>query len=212
MVLFADWLRQRRREVKRCTVLTVDHGLRQSSADEARAVAATAAELGYRHATLPWEGQKPRAGIQAAARAARYRLMGDYMRDHGIALLLTAHTRDDQAETLLMRLARGSGLDGLSAMAPLTPLGEHWSDAEDGGGLWIGRPFLDVPKLTLRATLEARKHAVDGGPLQHRPRVRARAPPGGPHPPRRPGAHPGYAGPQRRAARQGAPGRGGHGR
>jgi tRNA(Ile)-lysidine synthase len=54
-----------------------------------------------------------------------------------------------------MRLARGSGLDGLSAMAPLTPLGDHGADAEDG--LWIGRPFLDVPKLTLRATLEARK-------------------------------------------------------
>jgi tRNA(Ile)-lysidine synthase len=157
MVLFADWLRRRREQPKRCTVLTVDHGLRASSADEARAVAATAAEMGYRHATLPWEGQKPRAGIQAAARAARYRLMGDYMRDHGIALLLTAHTRDDQAETLLMRLARGSGLDGLTAMAPLTPLGAPWTEGGDDGGLWIGRPFLDVPKLTLRATLEARK-------------------------------------------------------
>jgi tRNA(Ile)-lysidine synthase len=156
MVLFADWLRQRRTDVKRCIVLTVDHGLRQSSADEARAVAATAAELGYRHATLAWEGPKPRAGIQAAARTARYRLMGDYMRAHGIGLLLTAHTRDDQAETLLMRLARGSGLDGLSAMAPLAPLGERAADAADGGGLGIGRPFLDVPKLCLRATLEAR--------------------------------------------------------
>jgi tRNA(Ile)-lysidine synthase len=120
-------------------------------------VAATASELGFRHATLTWEGPKPRAGIQAAARAARYRLMGTYMRDNGITLLLTAHTRDDQAETLLMRLARGSGLDGLSAMAPLTPLGDHGADAGEEGGLWIGRPFLDVPKLTLRATLEARK-------------------------------------------------------
>src|SRR5262245_1774192 len=75
MVLYADWLRQRRADIRRCTVLTVDHGLRSRSADEARAVAATAAELGYRHATLAWEGPKPRAGIQAAARAARYRLM-----------------------------------------------------------------------------------------------------------------------------------------
>lgn len=156
MVLYADWLRQCRADVKRCTVLTVDHGLRHSSADEARAVAATAAELGYRHATLVWEGSKPRAGIQAAARAARYRLMGDYMRAHGIELLLTAHTRDDQAETLLMRLARGSGLDGLCAMAPLAPLGERGADDAAGGGRWIGRPFLDVPKLCLRATLEAR--------------------------------------------------------
>jgi tRNA(Ile)-lysidine synthase len=158
MVLFADWLRrQRRKDVRRCTVLTVDHGLRSTSADEARAVAATAAELGFRHATLVWEGQKPRAGIQAAARAARYRLMGDYMREHGIALLLTAHTRDDQAETLLMRLARGSGLDGLAAMAPLTPLGEQGAGAAQDGVAWIGRPSLDVPKPCLRATLEARK-------------------------------------------------------
>ena len=156
MVLYADWLRRRREQPRRCTVLTVDHGLRPSSADEARAVAATAVEIGFRHATLPWEGLKPRAGIQAAARAARYRLMGDYMHANGIALLLTAHTRDDQAETLLMRLARGSGLDGLAAMAPLTPLGGHGGDAEEGG-LWIGRPFLDVPKACLRATLEVRK-------------------------------------------------------
>jgi tRNA(Ile)-lysidine synthase len=157
MVLYADWLRRHREQPKRCTVLTVDHGLRPSSAGEARAVAATAAELGFRHATLAWEGQKPRAGIQAAARAARYGLMGDYMRAHGITLLLTGHTRDDQAETLLMRLARGSGLDGLAAMAPLAPLVDRGAVTDDGGELWIGRPFLDVPKLTLRATLEARK-------------------------------------------------------
>ncbi len=158
MVLYADWLRRRRTDPGRCTVLTVDHRLRSSSADEARAVGAAAAELGFQHVTLIWEGAKPKAGIQAAARSARYRLMGEYMREHGISLLLTAHTRDDQAETLLMRLARGSGLDGLSAMAPLTPLGERGpgdGDAKDGG-LWIGRPVLDVPKACLQATLEAR--------------------------------------------------------
>ncbi len=157
MVLFADWLRQRGRSTGSCTVLTVDHGLRSSSAGEARAVAAAAVELGYRHATLAWEGPKPRAGIQAAARSARYRLMGGYMRAHGIGLLLTAHTRDDQAETLLMRLARGSGLDGLAAMAPLSPLGERGpGDIATGGERWVGRPFLDVPKACLRATLEDR--------------------------------------------------------
>ena len=159
MVLFADWLRQRGRSTGACTVLTVDHGLRASSADEARAVAASAVELGYRHATLAWEGPKPRSGIQAAARTVRYRLMGGYMQAHGLGLLLTAHTRDDQAETLLMRLARGSGLDGLAAMAPLSPLGERGpgdSAATGGGAFWIGRPFLDVPKACLRATLEER--------------------------------------------------------
>ncbi len=157
MVLFADWLRQRGRPAGSCTVLTVDHGLRPTSADEARAVGASAVELGYRHATLTWDDPKPRSGIQAAARSARYRLMGGYMRAHGIGLLLTAHTRDDQAETLLMRLARGSGLDGLAAMVPLSPLGEHGpGDIAAGGGRWVGRPFLDVPKTCLRATLEER--------------------------------------------------------
>jgi tRNA(Ile)-lysidine synthase len=157
MVLFADWLRQRGRSIGSCTVLTVDHGLRASSADEARAVAATAVELGYRHATLAWEGTKPRAGIQAAARSARYRLMGGYMRAHGIGLLLTAHTRDDQAETLLMRLARGSGLDGLAAMVTLSPLSERGPGGTTArGARWVGRPFLDVPKACLRATLEER--------------------------------------------------------
>lgn len=159
MVLFADWLRQRGRSTGTCTVLTVDHGLRASSADEARAVAAGAAELGYRHATLAWEGPKPRSGIQAAARSARYRLMAGYMRAHGLGLLLTGHTRDDQAETLLMRLARGSGLDGLTAMAPLSPFGERGPGdgvSAGSGALWIGRPFLDVPKACLRATLEKR--------------------------------------------------------
>lgn len=157
MVLFADWLHRHARSAGSCTVLTVDHGLRASSADEARAVAASAAELGYRHAILAWEEAKPRAGIQAAARSARYRLMGGYMRAHGIGLLLTAHTRDDQAETLLMRLARGSGIDGLAAMVPLSPLGERGpGDTAGDGERWIGRPFLDVPKACLRATLEER--------------------------------------------------------
>jgi len=159
MVLFADWLGQSGKATGSCTVLTVDHGLRTSSADEARAVGAAALALGYRHATLAWEGPKPRSGVQAAARSARYRLMSGYMRAHGIGLLLTAHTRDDQAETLLMRLARGSGLDGLAAMAPLSPLGEGGAGgggAAGDGPRWIGRPFLDVPKACLRATLEER--------------------------------------------------------
>jgi tRNA(Ile)-lysidine synthase len=143
MVLFADWLSLRGEDAGRCTVLTVDHGLRATSADEARAVAAAATQLGFRHVTLVWEGPKPRAGIQAAARSARYRRMGGYMQAHGIGLLLTAHTRDDQAETVLMRMARGSGIGGLGAMLRDTPL----------GGCVLMRPLLDVPKARLVATL-----------------------------------------------------------
>ncbi|HEY7552986.1 MAG TPA: tRNA lysidine(34) synthetase TilS [Hyphomicrobiaceae bacterium] len=156
MVVFADWLRLRGEDFGGYSVLTVDHGLRAEAAAEARAVAAAAHGLGYRHTTLVWQGPKPATGIQAAARAARYRLMGDHLRAHGLRFLLTAHTRDDQAETVLMRLARGSGIDGLAAMSPVSPLSaRHTADA-GGGGLWIVRPLLDVPKSCLRATLEAR--------------------------------------------------------
>src|SRR2546423_10188586 len=71
MVLFADWLRQRRADPGAHTVLTVDHGLRPESAVEARAVADQATALGFRHATLGWSGPKPSTRLQAAARAAR---------------------------------------------------------------------------------------------------------------------------------------------
>lgn len=157
MVLLADWLRQSRQDSVPHVILTVDHGLRAQSAAEARAVAAQAAALGFRHATLAWDGPKPQTGIQAAAREARYHLMSDYMRAHGIALLFTAHTRDDQAETLLMRLARGSGVDGLSGMERLACLGNFGPGERDETGVRrIARPLLGVPKASLRATLEAR--------------------------------------------------------
>ena len=116
MVLFADWLAQCGQGTLPFmpTVLTVDHRLRPQSAREAQAVARRAQELGFRHATLVWEEEKPASGLQAAARGARYRLLADYAGRHGITCLLTGHTADDQAETLLMRLTRGSGLDGLA--------------------------------------------------------------------------------------------------
>jgi tRNA(Ile)-lysidine synthase len=123
MVLFAEWLRSRGQYPANHVVLTVDHQLRAESAAEAAAVATQAHALGYRHATLVWDAAKPQAGLQAAARAARYALLSDYARARGLFALLTAHTLDDQAETLLMRLARGSGIDGLASMAPATQLG-----------------------------------------------------------------------------------------
>ena len=146
MVLFADWLRQRRADAAAHTVLTVDHGLRPESAAEARAVAGQASALGFRHTVLTWGGPKPKTGIQAAAREARYQLIFDYMTAHDIPTLLTAHTRDDQAETLLMRLARGSGVDGLAGMAPCNEAGSH----PGGGALRIVRPLLGVAKARLQ--------------------------------------------------------------
>jgi tRNA(Ile)-lysidine synthase len=156
MVLFADWLRRADRSPGDHVVLTVDHGLRPESAGEAREVGARAGALGFRHQTLVWEGPKPATGLQAAARLARYRLMADYARVHGLALVLTGHTADDQAETLIMRLARGSGLDGLAAMAPLSALPVPDAGDPSTSALSIARPLLEVPKARLRATLESR--------------------------------------------------------
>lgn len=127
------------------TVLTVDHGLRAAAAAEAEWVKREAAVLGLDHHTLIWEGAKPATGIQAKARTARYALICDYCRAHDIPALATAHTADDQAETLLMRLARGSGVDGLAGMAPVTPL----------DGVYVLRPLLALPRSRLVASLNA---------------------------------------------------------
>jgi len=126
------------------TVLTVDHGLRAASRDEAIMVAALAAQSGFDHAILDWPpSERPRTGLQEAARDARYRLMAEYCHAHGIPALVTAHQLEDQAETMLMRLARGSGLDGLAAI----PETSHWA------GLVILRPLLSTLKARLMATL-----------------------------------------------------------
>lgn len=126
-------------------VATVDHGLRPESAGEAETVAGCAATLGFRHTTLVWHGRKPRTGIQEAARNARYRLLAKFARDAHASAILVAHTLDDQAETVLMRLTSGSGIRGLGAM--------------DAFGLMAGavihRPLLGLPKSRLVATCAA---------------------------------------------------------
>ncbi|MGC2601163.1 MAG: tRNA lysidine(34) synthetase TilS [Rhodomicrobium sp.] len=141
MHLASRWLAIKRRSSGAVAVLTVDHGLRAESAAEAAFVAAQAERLGFAHATLRWEGDKPKTGIQAAARRARYSLMTAYCVSRNIACLVTAHTEDDQAETFLMRLRRGSGLDGLAAMAAVSA---H-------GGVPLVRPLLGVSKARLIA-------------------------------------------------------------
>ena len=130
----------------KATGLTVDHGLRPESAMEARQVARWARRQGIAHRTLAWRGRKPGVNLQAEARAARYRLLTDWCRGAGVLHLLLAHHREDQAETLLLRLARGSGLDGLAAMAPVVETPD----------MRLLRPVLDCPRARLGATLEAR--------------------------------------------------------
>ncbi|MBI2240733.1 MAG: tRNA lysidine(34) synthetase TilS [Magnetospirillum gryphiswaldense] len=123
--------------------LTVDHGLRANSTAEAVMVGRWLANHGIEHHILAWLGDKPASDIQAQARQARYRLIEDWCRQAGILHVVLAHHQDDQAETFLLRLARGSGVEGLSGMAAI----------RHGPFLRWLRPCLDVPKARLQATL-----------------------------------------------------------
>ena len=120
MLLAARW-RDLLDTKPKLVAVTVDHGLRKESRREALAVARLARKLKIAHRTLRWNGRKPATGLQEAARAARYRLLGDAARKAGAAHVVTAHTLDDQAETVLIRMTRGSGVTGLGAMAILAP-------------------------------------------------------------------------------------------
>ena len=125
--------------------ITVDHGLRPEAAAEAAQVGEWVKNWpGLRHTVLKWD-EKPASRIQEQARNARYKLMAGYCREQGIRHLFAAHHADDQAETFLFRLAKGSGLDGLAAMRPR----QVYDD-----GLEILRPLLTVPKERLLKTCE----------------------------------------------------------
>lgn len=125
--------------------VTVDHGLRPEAADEAEMVARRAKELGLSHTILPWRDWDGRGNLQDAARQARRQLMARWAKDLGVRHLCLGHTLDDQAETVLMRLARGSGVDGLAGMAPAV---------ETHDRLWL-RPLLQEKRQDLREHLAA---------------------------------------------------------
>ena len=167
MWLAACWRRTLSRG-PRLIAVTVDHGLRAEAAREARDVKRLARTLDLPHRTLRWTGAKPETGLPAAARNARYQLLAKAARSSGATHILTAHTRDDQAETLLMRLVRGSGIAGLAAMARVT----------EREGVWLARPLLDVSKSQLVATLKRAKVDFADDPTNRdthftRPRIRA---------------------------------------
>jgi len=123
MVLAARWRDALKAKPRpKLIAITVDHGLRKESRREAAAVARLARKLKIAHRTVHWRGRKPATGLQEAARAARYRLLGEAARRAKAGHILTAHTLDDQAETVLLRMSRGSGLAGLGAMAKVRPL------------------------------------------------------------------------------------------
>jgi tRNA(Ile)-lysidine synthase len=123
--------------------LTVDHGLRHSAASEAVRVGSWLKGRGIEHDILRWEGDKPASGIQSAARDARYRLLTERCHAEGILHLALAHHREDQAETVLLRFAHGSGVDGLSGMAAV----------RETGSVRFLRPLLSTGRERLRAFL-----------------------------------------------------------
>lgn len=125
---------------------TVDHGLRREAAAEARQVASICARIDVPHAALAWEGHKPVTALQATAREARYALLDAEAARCSCGAIATAHTLDDQAETVLMRIAHGSGIDGVAAMRTIA---YHRQPR-------LIRPFLAIPKARLVATLAAR--------------------------------------------------------
>jgi tRNA(Ile)-lysidine synthase len=179
MVLAARW-RAALEDGPRLLAVTVDHGLRAESRREARTAKQLALRLGIRHRTMRWTGDKPQTGLQEAARAVRYRLLAAAARAAGAVHILTAHTLDDQAETVLLRMARGSGMTGLAAMARQTPLvgqirAAGASPRRAAAPLVLVRPLLELPKARLIATLEAGRISFCDDPSNGDPRfTRAR--------------------------------------
>jgi tRNA(Ile)-lysidine synthase len=121
---------------------TLDHALRAESAAEANQVQRWLRQLGVAHHVLRWEHPPVTSAIQQQARVARYQLLATACRARGIRGLLLGHQLEDQAETVLLRFAKGSGVDGLAAMRPVT----------DFADIVLLRPLLGVPKARLIAT------------------------------------------------------------
>ena len=164
LVLAARWAKRLKRAPKLVAV-TIDHGLRPEAAREAAVVKQLARRLGVPHRTLRWRGAKPQSGLQEAARRARYELLAQVATRLRFAHILTAHTLDDQAETVLFRLARGSGLFGLTGMAHAAPLPLNGMRE-----IFLVRPLLHIPKARLVATLAAECIAYAEDPSNRDPR------------------------------------------
>lgn len=149
-----------RGEADRLIAITVDHGLRAESAREAERAGAFCARLGIDHTLTHWRDDKPTGALQAAAREARYRLLGDAAETAGARIVLTGHTLDDQAETVAMRRERGAGR-GLSGIAPATLHARR---------TWFVRPLLATGRAELRAHLAARGQGWIDDPSNEDPR------------------------------------------
>ncbi len=157
LAILADrWARQRGGAI---CALSVDHGLRPESGAEIGALRGWLSARAIRHEVLVWEGQKPDTRIQERARAARYRLLAGWCRDHGCLHLLTAHHREDQAETHLIRARAHSAADGLAGMSAVREL----------DGCRLLRPLLEFGKARLTALLEAERQPFIIDPSNRNP-------------------------------------------
>ncbi len=170
LLLMAHTWAERRGGAPKLEAATVDHGLRPESADEARAVAALCERLAIPHHTLLWQGEKPATRLQERAREARYALLARRAKAVGADFVVTGHHLDDQAETILFRLMRGSGLAGLRGMSVQSPR----------DGVVIARPLLAFRKSELVAyCLEAgvpfARDPSNSDPRYARARLRALA-------------------------------------
>jgi tRNA(Ile)-lysidine synthase len=157
LAILADrWTRERGGEL---CALTVDHRLRSESGAEIRRLQDWLSARAIRHVVLAWSGEKPKSGIQEAARVARYRLLSGWCREHGCLHLLTAHHREDQIETHLIRRRAHSGADGLAGMSAIRELGD----------CRLLRPLLDFPKGRLLALLDAEHQPFITDPSNRNP-------------------------------------------
>lgn len=125
-------------------VISIDHGLRIGTQQEIKLVTQICARFGCQHHVEYWSGWDGGGNLQDRARTARYELIGDWAVANDISVVMLGHTANDQAETLMMRLARGAGVDGLSAMA---------ARRLQGGVTWV-RPLLNIERRTLRHYLQ----------------------------------------------------------
>jgi tRNA(Ile)-lysidine synthase len=151
----------------RVEAVTVDHRLRPESAEEAASVAASCARLGVPHAVRVWDHGAVTGNLMDQARRARMALIADWARERGLRVVALGHTRDDQAETVLMGLARAAGISGLSGMRP------EWEAA----GVRFCRPLLGAGRAELRDWLLAEGIAWIDDPTNDDPRftrIRAR--------------------------------------
>src|SRR5580704_4808285 len=156
--MVAEWAA--RRGTTRIGAATVDHGLRPESAAEAQSVADLCERLGVPHAILLWTGAKPSTRLQERAREARYRLLSEHARAIVAGTIVTGHHADDQAETVLFRLMRGSGVAGLRGMDVMS--------ARDG--MTITRPLMGLKKRDLIAFANTRRTPFIDDPSNVDPR------------------------------------------